>query len=82
MFFGIADSCADCPMLMFTVGGETSTRATGSGETVTSAVPVTPSLVAVIVAVPALMPVTSPDDDTVATWLLLLEKATGLPGST
>lgn len=61
---------------MFAVDGETSTMATGSGVMVTIAVPVAPPLDAVMVAEPAAMPVTRPDDDTVATWLLLLENVT------
>src|SRR5258706_7590272 len=47
-------------------GGATVTEATGAGVTVTGAVPVFPSLVAAIFAVPVLTAVTSPAGDTVA----------------
>jgi len=57
---------------MVSVAGETVTVPTGIGVTVTDAVPVFPSLVAVIVALPAPTAVTTPLDDTVATALLLV----------
>jgi hypothetical protein len=47
--------------------GLTSTLATGTGVTVTVAVPDTPSLVAVMVALPAPNPVTRPSPLTIAT---------------
>jgi len=62
--------------------GLTETDATGTGagaETVTVDVPVLPSLVAVIVAVPAAIPVTTPPLDTVATELALVVQLTVLP---
>src|SRR5436190_956584 len=46
--FGVAVSCAVPPMTMLAVGGETSTVATGTGVTVIDAVPLFPSLVAVM----------------------------------
>jgi hypothetical protein len=49
------------------VAGETVTDPTGAGATVTDAVPLFPSLVAVIVAVPTAIPVTTPRLVTVAT---------------
>jgi hypothetical protein len=58
---------------MFAVDGVTVTLATGSAATVTVAVPDAPSLVAVIVTVPAETPVTSPELDTVAICELLLK---------
>jgi hypothetical protein len=60
---------------------ETVTVATGTGETVTMAVPVFASLVAVIVASPALTDVTNPVEFTVATDGLLLVHVTVLPES-
>src|SRR5207249_1009332 len=64
-------SCTVCPTTTLAVAGDTVTVATGAGGggtvTVTTAWPVRPSLVAVIVAVPADRPVTSPALDTVAT---------------
>src|SRR5215204_5670426 len=49
------------------VAGVTSTRWTVGGSTMTCAVPLRPSLVAVIVAVPGATAITSPDEETVAT---------------
>jgi hypothetical protein len=56
--------------------GLTSTEATGTGVTVTEAVSLLPSEVAVMVAVPWATPVTRPSWETVATPLLLLLQAT------
>ena len=64
------------------LAGETATDATGTGVTVTVAVPVFPSLVARMVVVPGATPVTTPLDETVAIPALSLEKATGRPVST
>ena len=69
----IAVSWTGCPTAILAVDGETSTTATGSRATVTLAVPVAPSLVAVIVTLPAEMPVTSPALETLATCALLDE---------
>jgi hypothetical protein len=55
----------------------TVTDATGTGETVTEAVPLWPSLVAVIVAVPGALAVTSPVCETLATPSLLEDQVTG-----
>src|SRR6266853_1347448 len=63
---GIAVSCTACPTPALTVAGLTLTDATGMGFTVTAALPVVPSLVAVIVTAPAATPVTSPVEETVA----------------
>jgi hypothetical protein len=60
----------------FVVGGATVTVLTGAGVTVTVAVPLFVSLVAVIVAVPCVTPVTTPVDETVATAVLLELQAT------
>src|SRR6266511_696027 len=77
--FGVAVSCAVCPTRMLAVGGLTATEATGTGVTVTPALPLCPSLVAVIVTEPATFPVTSPLVLTVATAVLLLVQPTVRP---
>jgi hypothetical protein len=51
----------------------------GAAVTVIAAVPAMPSLVAVIVAEPAATPVTTPEELTVATPVLLLDHATLRP---
>ena len=61
------------------MAGATLTDATGTGVTVTLAVPLLPSLVAVIVAEPAAIPVTTPLDDTVAIPVLELDHVTARP---
>src|SRR5205823_6378081 len=58
--FSVAVSCTVAFAKMLAVAGATVTVATGALDTVTSDVPFTPSLVAVIVAVPAATPVTRP----------------------
>ena len=62
--------------------GETVTVAAGGAVTVIEAVPDCPSLVAVIVALPGATAVTTPDEETVATELALLDQVTGRPVST
>src|SRR6266498_3603792 len=79
--FGVAVSCTVCPTRMLAVAGLTATDATGTGVTVTAALPLWPSLVAVIVAEPAATPATSPLALTVATDVLLLAQATARPES-
>src|SRR5688572_19936962 len=79
---GVAVICCVAPVVRLTVAGATSTVATGTTVTVTVAVPVFPSLVAVIVAVPGPAAVTTPVDDTVATAALLVDHATARPVST
>src|SRR5207247_1159253 len=64
---GVAVSCPVCPTGMLAVAGVTVTDATGTTLTVTAAVPLCPSLVAVIVAEPAATPVPRPLPLTVAT---------------
>jgi hypothetical protein len=61
---------------MLAVGGDTATLPTGGTRTFTVAEPNFPSLVAVIVAVPGVPPVTTPVDDTVATEVLLDDHVT------
>src|SRR5207253_6859108 len=63
------------------VAGVTSTDATGTGVTVIAEVPLFPSLVAVIVAVPGVTPDTSPLLLTVATVVLELDHVTVRPES-
>src|SRR5205807_1063801 len=63
---GVAVSCTACPTAALTVAGLIVTNATGTGFTVTAALPVLPSLVAVIVTAPAAVPVTSPVEEMVA----------------
>src|SRR5947208_7463450 len=69
---GVAVSCTVLPTATPAVAGVTVTDATGTGVTVLAAVPFWPSLVAVIVAEPAALPVTSPVPVTAATDGLLL----------
>jgi hypothetical protein len=66
---------------MVAVGGLTVTVATGASVTVTVVDPVLPSLVAVIVAVPGLTPVTTPLVETVATPDALVVHVTVRPVS-
>src|SRR2546425_8189742 len=63
---GVAVSWPHCPTWIPAVAGLTLTDATGTGFTVTAALPVVPSLVAVIVTAPAATPVTTPVEETVA----------------
>src|SRR5438093_631609 len=77
--FGVAVSCTVWPTCTDAVLGLTVTDATGTVLTVIVAVPLCPSLVAVIVAAPAVTPVTSPLPLTVATAVLLLAQLTGRP---
>lgn len=60
-------SGAVCPTVNAALDGCTVTLATGLGRTLTEAVPVLPSLVAVIVAVPTPTPLTNPVLETFAT---------------
>src|SRR5438309_1217076 len=63
---GVAVSCTVVPTYIFGAAGLTVTDATGTFATVTLAVPLCPSLVAVIVTAPAATPITSPVADTLA----------------
>ena len=68
-----ADSCAVPPIWSVELAGDTVTDATGTGGcavTVSAAVPLIPSLVAVIVVLPALIAEMAPVDDTVPTAAL------------
>src|SRR5437773_3855237 len=78
---GVAVSCTVAPTSSAGAGGATVTDATGTGVTVTVAVPLFPSLVAVIVAVPAATVVTSPLVETLATVEALDAHVTVRPGS-
>src|SRR5207244_4223742 len=79
---GVATNCSVWPTNTLPDAGLTLTEATGTLVTVTLAVPVLPSLVAVIVPVPAATPVTKPVAATVITALLLLVQVTARPFST
>src|ERR1700686_3726350 len=57
---GVAVSCVVCPRITLADAGLMVTDATGTGVTVMAAVPLWPSLVAVMVAAPGAMPVTRP----------------------
>ncbi len=70
------------PWLIVGPCGCTTTDPTATFEIVTAAVPLLPSLVAVIVVAPAATPVTSPDEDTVATPAFELDQVTARPFST
>src|SRR5438552_1365575 len=70
--WGVAVSCTVLPSFTEADAGVTVTEATGTAVTVTLEVPLCPSLVAVIVAEPATLPVTSPLELTVATDVLEL----------
>ena len=82
--YAVAVSCAVCPTLTLAVAGETLTDATGTvtAVTLTEAVPLFPSLVAVMVAEPAAIPLTTPLDETVAMPVLELDHVTARPVST
>src|SRR5204863_9228971 len=58
--FGVAVSCTVCPTVRLVVAGEIATEATGTVVTMRAAVLHLPSLVAVIVAEPAVTPATRP----------------------
>jgi len=73
----VAASVVVCPASTVAVGGVTVTVATGLGCTVTVVVPVFPSLVAVIVALPSPTPLTSPALETLAMLGLLEVHVTG-----
>src|SRR5207249_4195137 len=77
--FGVAASCTVWPACTDAVAGLTVTDATSTVLTVIVAVPPCPSLVAVIIAEPAVTPVTSPLPLTVATAVLLLAQLTARP---
>jgi len=79
--FGVAVSWTVCPTMMLAVAGLTVTDATGTTATVTDAMPLCPSLVAVIVALPAPTPVNSPLPLTLATAGALLAQVTTRPDS-
>jgi len=78
----VATNCRDCPIATVADWGLTVTDVTVASVTVMRAVPVLPSAVAVMVAYPAAMPVTSPAANTVADDGLELDQVTVSPGST
>src|SRR5438093_11685982 len=77
--FGVAVSWSVLPTGTLPEAGLTVTEATGTCTTVMAAVPLCPSLVAVIVAEPATLPVTSPLQLTVATAVVELAHVTTRP---
>jgi hypothetical protein len=83
--FSVAVSCAVAPTVRLLVAGDTVTVATGAGDgaaTVTLAVPLIPSLDAVIMAAPIATAVTIPLDETVATLVFEDDHVTARPVST
>lgn len=82
MSFTVAVSVVDWPTIIVVGEGVTVTLPTGASVTFTVDVPLLPSLVAVIVTVPAATPVTTPVEETVATPGLLVDHATTRPVST
>src|ERR1043166_6665963 len=78
---GVAVSCTVWPCWMLAEAGLTVTELTGTFVTVIAAVPLCPSLVAVIVADPGARPVTFPFTSAIATEVLLLDQVTVRPES-
>ena len=76
---GVAVSCTVLASVTDVLPGVTDTEATGTPVTATEDVPLCPSLVAVMVTVPLVSPVTSPLPSTAATEVLLLLHVTDLP---
>src|SRR6266576_175414 len=76
---GVAVSCTVLPAGTLAEAGETATEATATSVTVIVAVPVCPSLVAVIVADPGARPVTLPLTSATATEVLLLDQTIARP---
>jgi len=79
--FIVAVNVVVCPTMTVAAVWLRVTVATGAGETPTVAVPLCPSLVAVIVALPGVTPVTVPVAETVATLVLLELHVTGRSGT-
>src|SRR6266513_3110686 len=79
--FGVAVSCRVCPTARLAGDGLTVTVATGTVVTVIPALPLCPSLVAVIIAEPATFAVTRPLVLTVATVVLSLDQVIVRPDS-
>jgi hypothetical protein len=77
-----ADNCTVAPICSVEVAGDTETVATGIGAgalTVTAALAILPSLEAETLTLPAAFAVTSPDDETVASAVLLDAHVTERP---
>src|SRR2546426_639557 len=79
--FGVAVSCTVAPTKTDAVAGLTLTDATGTLVTVMPALPLFPSLVAVITAEPVANAVTSPLASTLATLDWLVDQSTARPAS-
>src|SRR5437867_1675036 len=80
--FSVAVSWSVCPTGRLAEAGLMLTEATGTRFTVTAALPLCPSLVAVMVTAPGATPFTSPVADTVATAEALDTQVTDRPEST
>jgi len=80
--FGTAVSCCVCPSNTGVTGAESANDITGTGTTVSGRLPVLPSLVAMMLALPAETAVTIPLAATVATPRLSDDQATTRPDNT
>ena len=80
--FNVTTACVDCPTVRLLLLSVTVTDATGTGVTVRVAEPEMPSLMAVIVVVPAATDVTKPVLETAAMLVLLLANVMVRPVST
>src|SRR5207247_809274 len=81
LFLSVAASCCVWPTWIVAEAGVTATEATGTVVTAIAAVPLCPSLVAVRVAEPTVLPVTSPLPLTVVTDGFELAQLTARPES-
>jgi hypothetical protein len=80
--FGIAINCCAWPRITGVIGVDSVSEVTGTGMTVSGALPVFPSLVAMMLAVPAATAVTTPVPDTVATPVLSEDQTMTRPVNT
>jgi hypothetical protein len=80
--FGVAVSCCVWPSTTGVDGAETVSDATGTGTTVSDALPLFPSLVATRLALPAAIAVTTPVTETEATLVLSEDQVMTRPAST
>src|SRR5437879_5154327 len=79
--FGVATNGTFCPTRRVAAAGVTDTDATGAFTVVTLAVPLIPSLVAVMVAAPGPMAVAAPETEIVTMPALLVVHSTARPVS-
>jgi hypothetical protein len=80
--FGVAVSCCAWPRTTGVVGADIVSEATGTGMTLRGELPLWPSLVAMMLAVPAATAVTRPVPDTVAILVLSEDQAMTRPVNT